>query len=206
MKKILLAPLFVIAPALSAAPYVGLQYGVASVNHDFSTTFKSDAVTLTPDSSSSFIGGFVGYRADNLGLELSYKKLSGDDSHNQQLSTTEENEWDATYDASQISLKPVLFMPLTEQLTLKTGLGVSYTQYDYSAAGTYEKEIPGDDNDIETPLAGGDHSSESAFGATASIGLDYALQQHLNLGLAAEYTVDSVASNSAIMVSASYQF
>ncbi|MGF1807630.1 AcfA family outer membrane beta-barrel protein, partial [Aliivibrio sifiae] len=126
MKKYLFLLMAATSTNAFAAPYVGLEYGVTNMSHDYSTTF-SDNVSLMPDDSSSAFGGFVGYRFNEFGLEFAYKKFESDDSRSKTLNyhppVETEREWNADLDAAQFTFKPVYFYNFNEKLQLKTGLG-----------------------------------------------------------------------------------
>ncbi len=192
-----------------AAPYVGLEYGVTNMSHDYSTTF-SDNVSLTPDDSNDTFGGFVGYRINNVGLELGYKKFESDDSRSKVLSyaypVKTEREWNADLDASQFTVKPVYFYSINDKLQLKTGLGLTYTQYKYDSSAYTETE--NDLTDVETisDYVAGNSKSESAFGVIASVGIEYMVIPNLALGAAASYQADSVANSTSFMLSSAYYF
>lgn len=193
-----------------AAPYVGLEYGVTNMNHDYSTTFSQDNVTLAPDDSSDTFGGFVGYRFNDFGLELGYKKFESDDSQSKVLSyvypVKTEREWDADLDATQITLKPVYFYNINEKLQLKTGLGLTYTQYKYNSSAYTETENDVTDQETISNYAPGDSKSESVFGAIASVGIEYMVIPNLALGASASYQTDSVANSTSFMLSSAYYF
>ncbi|WP_394135195.1 AcfA family outer membrane beta-barrel protein [Aliivibrio fischeri] len=196
--------------ATIAAPYVGLEYGLTNMSHDYSTTFSNDNVSLTPDDSSSAFGGFVGYRFNEFGLELGYKKFESDDSQSKVLSYVHpvktEREWDADLDATQITLKPVYFYNINEKLQLKTGLGLTYTQYKYNSSAYTETENDVTDQETISNYVTGDSKSESVFGGIASVGIEYMVIPNLALGASASYQVDSVANSTSFMLSSAYYF
>lgn len=201
--------------ATIAAPYVGLEYGVTNMSHDYSSTFSENTgdITLTPDDSSSAFGGFVGYRFNDFGLELGYKKFESDDSKGsgKTLSTekpgyTEEREWDADLDASQFTFKPVYFYNINEKLQLKTGLGLTYTQYKFDSSAYTEHENDLTDHEYTTDYVPGNSKSESALGGIASIGIEYMVIPNLALGASASYQADSVANSTSFMLSSAYYF
>lgn len=192
-----------------AAPYVGLEYGVTNMSHDYSTTF-SDNVSLTPDDSSSAFGGFVGYRFNEFGLELGYKKFESDDSNSKRLSyvppVETEREWNADLDATQFTLKPVYFHNFNEKLQLKIGLGLTYTQYKYDSSAYTETENDLTDQESISDYEHGTSKSESVFGAIASVGIEYMVIPNLALGASASYQVDNIANSSSFMLSSAYYF
>ncbi|MGR6834905.1 AcfA family outer membrane beta-barrel protein [Aliivibrio wodanis] len=211
MKKYLFLLMAATSTTVLAAPYVGLEYGVTNMNHDYSTTFSQDKVTLTPDDSSDTFGGFVGYRFNDFGLELGYKKFESDDSRSQMLKSdkvgyTKEREWDADLDASQFTFKPVYFYNINEKLQLKTGLGLTYTQYKFDSSANTEYENDLTDHEYTQDYVAGNSKSESVFGAIASVGLEYMVIPNLALGASASYQVDSVANSTSFMLSSAYYF
>jgi accessory colonization factor AcfA len=200
-----------LTPAAFAAPYVGIEYGVTSMDTEYKTIFANDNITLNPHESDTSFGGFVGYRFDSLGLELGYKQYSADDSKSRFIgivdNVKQEREWDADVTAKQLILKPVYFYNLNEKLLLKTGLGLTYTQYKYNSSTHDEYEsLTIDDLEYDQPRSGGEASSDNVFGAIASVGIEYKVIQNLAVGASASYQLDSIASTSSFMVNATYYF
>ena len=210
MKKYLFLLMAATSTATIAAPYVGLEYGLTNMSHDYSTTFSNDNVSLTPDDSSSAFGGFVGYRFNEFGLELGYKKFESDDSQNKVLSyaypVETEREWDADLDATQFTFKPVYFYNINEKVQLKTGLGLTYTQYKFDSSANTEYENDLTDHEYTTDYVAGDSKSESVFGGIASVGIEYMVIPNLALGASASYQVDSIANSTSFMLSSAYYF
>lgn len=208
--------LFVIAllsPSVFAAPYIGLEYGITSLDSEYTTNFPADSVSLNPNEASDSFGGFIGYRFDSLGFELGYKQYDADDSRSINIlpssepGFTQEREWDASVTAKQLTFKPVYFYNVNEKLQLKTGLGLTYTQYKYNSSSHDEFELILND-DVEHNVArdGGEVRSDNVFGAVASVGLEYEVIQNLAIGVSASYQLDSMASTSSFMVNSSYYF
>ncbi|GGK34642.1 MULTISPECIES: AcfA family outer membrane beta-barrel protein [Aliivibrio] len=211
MKKYLFLLMAATSTATIAAPYVGLEYGLTNMSHDYSTTFSNDNVSLTPDDSSSAFGGFVGYRFNEFGLELGYKKFESDDSRSQMLKSdkvgyTKEREWDADLDATQFTFKPVYFYNINDKVQLKTGLGLTYTQYKFDSSANTEYENDLTDHEYTTDYVAGDSKSESVFGGIASVGIEYMVIPNLALGASASYQVDSIANSTSFMLSSAYYF
>ncbi|WP_375321100.1 AcfA family outer membrane beta-barrel protein [Aliivibrio logei] len=213
MKKYVFLLMAATSTTVFAAPYVGLEYGVTNMSHDYSTTF-SDNVSLTPDDSNSAFGGFVGYRFNEFGLELGYKKFESDDSRSvmitpsDQAGFTQEREWDADLDASQFTFKPVYFYNINEKLQLKTGLGLTYTQYKYNSSSQDEFEnILNDDIENTKPRnTGGESQKDDVWGGIASVGIEYMVIPNLALGASASYQADSIANATSFMLSSAYYF
>ncbi|MUK71137.1 AcfA family outer membrane beta-barrel protein [Aliivibrio fischeri] len=211
MKKYLFLLMAATSTATIAAPYVGLEYGLTNMSHDYSTTFSNDNVSLTPDDSSSAFGGFVGYRFNEFGLELGYKKFESDDSRSQMLVSdkpgyTKEREWDADLDATQFTFKPVYFYNINDKVQLKTGLGLTYTQYKFDSSANTEYENDLTDHEFTQDYVAGDSKSESVFGGIVSVGIEYMVIPNLALGASASYQVDSVANSTSFMLSSAYYF
>ncbi|AAW86473.1 AcfA family outer membrane beta-barrel protein [Aliivibrio fischeri] len=211
MKKYLFLLMAATSTATIAAPYVGLEYGLTNMSHDYSTTFSNDNVSLTPDDSSSAFGGFVGYRFNEFGLEFGYKKFESDDSRSQMLVSdkpgyTKEREWDADLDATQFTFKPVYFYNINEKVQLKTGLGLTYTQYKFDSSANTEYENDLTDHEFTQDYVAGDSKSESVFGGIASVGIEYMVIPNLALGASASYQVDSIANSTSFMLSSAYYF
>ena len=211
MKKYAFLLIAATSTATIAAPYVGLEYGVTNMSHDYSTTFSQDNVTLTPDDSSSAFGGFVGYRFNDFGLELGYKTFESDDSRSEYKGIVgqehNEREWDADLDASQFIFKPVYFYNINDKLQLKTGLGLTYTQYKYNSSSQDEYEnVLNDDIERTVGRLGGESQKDDVWGGIASVGLEYMVIPNLALGASASYQVDSVANSTSFMLSSAYYF
>jgi accessory colonization factor AcfA len=211
MKKYLFLLMAATSTATVAAPYIGLEYGVTNMSHDYSSTFSQDNVTLTPDDSSSAFGGFVGYRFNDFGLELGYKKFESDDSRSEYKGTVNqehhEREWDADLDASQFTFKPVYFYSINDKLQLKTGLGLTYTQYKYNSSSQDEFEnVLNDDIERTVGRPGGESKKDDVWGGIASVGIEYMVIPNLALGASASYQADSVANSTSFMLSSAYYF
>ncbi len=215
MKKYLFLLMAATSTATIAAPYVGLEYGLTNMSHDYSTTFSNDNVSLTPDDSSSAFGGFVGYRFNEFGIELGYKKFESDDSRSQNFGIVDEGkgkeykerEWDADLDASQFIFKPVYFYNINDKIQLKTGLGLTYTQYKYNSSSQDEYEnVLNDDIERSVGRSGGESQKDDVWGGIASVGIEYMVIPNLALGASASYQVDSIANSTSFMLSSAYYF
>ena len=213
MKNNLCLIALMLSSSAFAAPYVGLEYGVTSMDSKYTTNFAGDAVSLNPNEASDSFGGFIGYRFDSVGFELGYKQYEADDSRSIHIypSTTpgfsQEREWNADVDAKQLTFKPVYFYSINEKLQLKTGLGLTYTQYKYNSSSHDEFEmILNDDVEHNVARNGGEVRKDNVFGAIASVGLEYKVIQNLAVGASASYQVDSMASASSFMLTSSYCF
>jgi accessory colonization factor AcfA len=61
MNKTLLALLVTCSVSVSAAPYVGLEYGLGTTDHDLEPHFSAENVTLNPELEDGIFSGFIGY-------------------------------------------------------------------------------------------------------------------------------------------------
>ncbi|PSV57340.1 AcfA family outer membrane beta-barrel protein [Photobacterium sp. GB-3] len=213
MKKSVLLSLAFLSGSAVATPYMGLEYGAASVKHDYQTHFRADNKTVVASDSSSVFGGFIGYKTENnYGLELSYKQFDLDGDSSQLLLSDKpgfilEREWESDLSVKQISLKPVVFYSLSENIQLKGGLGLTYSHYKYTSSSHDEYEhVLNDDIEINLPRSGGESKKDSALGIVASVGVDYNLYRNIHIGAAMEYYVDSIANGGNITVNTSYFF
>jgi accessory colonization factor AcfA len=213
MKNNLCLIALMLSSSAFAAPYVGLEYGVTSMDSKYTTNFTGDAVSLNPNEASDSFGGFIGYRFDSVGFELGYKQYEADESRSIHIypSTTpgfsQEREWNADVDAKQLTFKPVYFYSINEKLQLKTGLGLTYTQYKYNSSSHDEFEmILNDDVEHNVARNGGEVRKDNVFGAIASVGLEYKVIQNLAVGASASYQIDSMASASSFMLTSAYYF
>ena len=214
MKNNLCLVALMLSSSAFAAPYVGLEYGVTSMDSKYTTNFTGDAVSLNPNEASDSFGGFIGYRFDSVGLELGYKQYDADDSRSQHKGFTgsypnqieQEREWNADVNAKQLTFKPVYFYNVSEKLQLKTGLGLTYTQYEYKSSTHDEFENTFDDTERYEPRNGGEVRKDNVFGAIASVGLEYKVIQNLAVGASASYQLDSMANTSSFMVTSAYYF
>lgn len=213
MNKLALLSLALLSGSVSATPYMGLKYGATSVKHDYQTHFSADQKTVVPSDSASVLGGFIGYKIEsNYGLELGYKQFDLDGSSSQLLPSDKpkfilEREWKSDLSVKQISLKPVMFYSLSENIRLKSGLGLMYSHYEYNSSShdEYEHRL-NDDIEINLPRSGGENKKDSAFGIVASVGVDYNLYRNIHIGAAMEYYVDNIANGGNITVNTSYFF
>ncbi|MGR5464456.1 AcfA family outer membrane beta-barrel protein [Photobacterium damselae] len=217
MKKILLGSLFALTSVSSVAgPYVGLEYGVLQSSHNYETSFEKD-IRVAPEKSSSIYGGFIGYKFDQFGVELGYRQFSLDGSRELEkwgsvpnqphpVPYSVETNWDTKLDVKQIKLQPVYFHTLTTKLNLKLGLGVTYTQYDYSASTYKEYDFEPYDYETREPLPGGEQRDTAAFGASASIGLQYQLPYRFSLGVGVDAYADHIMNAVNVNINTVYEF
>lgn len=185
--------------------YVGAGAGIAGMSVAQSVDFPADGVSLEPDDSTEIGQLFAGYRFDNhWGVELAYQQFKSDTSRSQQIDATTEREWEAKMTAKQLIIKPVYFWEFAPAWTLKSGLGLSYSDYDFSGSSHDEIEI-GFDEDVEQGR-GSAGSTEQAWGITGSVAVDYAINENWAVGTEFSVVADDVATNYQWFANLSYRF
>lgn len=213
MKRTVLTILAASSFSVAAAPYVGLEYGLGTTDHDFETSFKADGVKLNPELEDGIWGGFVGYSLnDSWAVELGYSQFDLDDSRSKQISfdpstgIEKEMDWDSSIKAKQITLAPVFNYALNEKWSAKVKAGVTYTQYE-AHAGKY-LETDNEYTDHDATVAQGDtvNTDTNEIGAMFSVGAEYRILPQLTIGANAKYQLDSYANTASINVGSTYYF
>ncbi|WP_390242639.1 AcfA family outer membrane beta-barrel protein [Vibrio sp. R78045] len=215
MKKILLAALIISPLPAMATPYVGVEYGYGSVNHDFEPQFAADNMALNPDLDDGIATAFVGYAFnESWALELGYSQYELDDSRSNDLGIVsvdgkdywQEMDWDSSIKTKQISLAPVYTYAMDDKWSVKFKAGVTYTQYQ-SKAGKYEELelLINDDVEINNMLS---HHSQSTneWGGMIAFGTEYEVLPQLSIGANVKYQADSYANTASFNVSTAYYF
>ncbi|MCK8078387.1 AcfA family outer membrane beta-barrel protein [Vibrio sp. 1CM2L] len=215
MKKTILVALALNSFSVAAAPYVGLEYGFGSTDHDFETSFQADGVNLNPELEDGILGGFVGYAInESWAIELGYSQFELDDERSKNMGIADiegqmyqhEMEWDSSIKAKQITLAPVFSYAVSDKWTTKIKAGVTYTQYESSVRKSEEFElVVNDDVELNNTLF---HRSEknNEFGAVVSIGAEYEITSGFTVGANAKYQLDSYANTASLNVSSTYYF
>ena len=207
MKKYLFLLLAATSTSAFAMPYVGFEYGITSIDHNYSTSYPSDNVSLTPDDSSYSFSGLIGYRFNDYGLELGYKSSESVDSRSQMLVSdrpgyAQTRKWDTELNAKQFTFKPVYFYYPFDELQIKIGLGLTYTQYQYNSSSEDEYESIFDD-DVQSTIerSSGESNKDNALGGIVSVGIYYMQFRDIAYGFSASYQVDSVVTSTSFMFS-----
>lgn len=220
MKKAALISLFLCSSSALAAPYVGVQYGIANVSTDETMVFVDDQVSLTPDSSSETFGAFVGYHiSDTFALEFGYNHYQVDQSkeifngivsHNfggQTLDALHETEWDADMVSDQLYIMPTWSHTMNDKWQLTLGLGLTYSQYRFDGHSTNEFEaIINDDIEQSVLRSTLGESKADALGGIAKVGVNYFIVPQWQVGLSAHYQADNIASVTQLALATSYHF
>lgn len=207
MKKLLTLTALFAAPVF-ANPYIGLEYGMATTDHDFEPVVNGQQ--LNPESDEGMFGAFVGYQFNNnWGLELGYRQFDMDDSKSTEVvegGLEKESEWDADISAKQFTLMPIYTHSFNDQWSLKAGAGITYTQYDFNSSYSYEEEVIATDVDQNYQRTAGPSGSSNEFGGIASIGVEYAIIPAFTVGANAKYQADSYANTATFSVMTAYYF
>lgn len=221
MKKILLSlPVALMAFNAYSGVYVNAGIGASSFSHDERVVFSgSSNVTLTPrDADYSWRLG-VGYRQEqsNWGLEFGYSHFDADSSREQLLSAgivnnqfvTVTNKWEADIKVNQLSLKPVYFYDLNQDVSLNVGLGLTYTNYDVRGNSFEETDREPSDFDTVRPIAGSIFTARTRkheIGAIASVGVDYSVWNNVTIGAQANISADKVSRIGQVFANVGYRF
>ena len=214
MKKTLLAAVLISASfsALSS-PYIGLEYGFGSTNHDGQSHFTSSPeVKLEPSNDDGILGGFVGYSlSPQWAIELGYNQfdLDADRSRFVKFDPTTyvktEEEWHAQVKAKQFTFAPVYTYALSEKWQAKFKAGLTYTQYDVSGSHYLEHENELTDIETITPKSSYSNSSNE-IGGLLSVGTEYEVYPQLMVGANVKYQFDSFANTASFNIGSTYYF
>lgn len=215
MKKTLLAVLLISPISATAAPYIGLEYGFGSVDHDYEPQFSADNVTLNPDLEENFTGILVGYAFnDTWAIELGYQQYELEDSRSSNLGVVDRNgqnythemDWDSSIKAKQFSLTPVYTFAMNGKWSLKLKAGVTYTEYKSNASKSEELElVTNDDVEINNSLSY-QAASTKEWGGLVAVGTEYKVLPQLSVGANVKYQIDSFANAASLNVSTAYYF
>ncbi|WP_028305116.1 AcfA family outer membrane beta-barrel protein [Oceanospirillum maris] len=225
MKKYLPLVLLLTSPTLLAEPYMQLGMGLIELDHDEDVLF-SDGTALTPDSQESAFQITVGKRYEKFGVEVSYRRFEGDDSKDVSMYSNlpalpsgvvggtpneYEEDWDSSLKAQQLALKGIYFHDLNEQITLKGGLGLTYTDYELKSSHTqsWEEDKAGPDWEYDNVISH-DKASDTAWGGIVSLGADYVLMPetapNLTLGVEGSVAIDEYSTVSALLGNVGWKF
>lgn len=225
MKKIFLPLLATSAFNATATPYVGLEYGFASVDHSFQPVLEANSVvngdvlvkTLDPSMDEGMFSGFIGYQlTDKFALELGYSQftLSDEQGSLPHFTNTDapnqafvrENKWDAELESQSFSLVGVLSHPLTNTVTAKAKAGLTYTQYQSSASAYIENENKFDQDLPNTGIVSYPHETHNEFGGLMALGAEFFVMPKLALTANVKYQFDGFANTLSGHLGASYYF
>ncbi|AMG32053.1 porin family protein [Grimontia hollisae] len=215
MKKLLLPLLITSSFSASAAPYIGLEYGIGHTNHNVEAHFLQDNLVLKPDLDEGIFSGIVGYSFnDTWAIELGYSQYEPDDGRSQYLGVEKvngqdyltEHEWDASIKAKQLSLAPVYHYTLNDKWTAKFKAGLTYTEYKAQANKHKDYELV-TNNDVEFSESLYHQSDKSKrVGAMLAAGAEYKVLPKLAIGSNVKYQFDSYADTLSLNIYTNYYF
>lgn len=218
MRKYLAFTLLIASPAAFSQTYLQLGMGMIELDHETETVF-SDNTRLKPDSGESALQITLGQRYEAFGFEVSYSQYKGDASKEWEtythipalplgitggLPNEYEEEWNSSLKAQQFSVKGMYFYDLNARLTLKGGLGLTYTDYELNSSHTqsWEEDKVGPDWEYDY-LVSHNKTTETAWGGIISLGANYTLipqiAPNLILGVEAAIAVDDYNTASTLL-------
>lgn len=212
-KSLIVLPLLCCASfGALAKSYINVSYGMNSPSTDERMVFTNangSSVAVSPETSDSMWGVTFGYdTGNNTSVEFGYNRFQGDS----ELETLGEtinglpttNEYQTNMTANQIVVTPMYHRSVNNRMNVKGGAGVTYTDYEFT--GSHHREqfdtslgpIPG----VTAPAT----KSLKKWGVVASVGADYSLMEGITVGVQANYSYDSVASNKSIVGVVGFRF
>ncbi|EIA0806812.1 AcfA family outer membrane beta-barrel protein [Vibrio vulnificus] len=212
-KTLLVAALTSASFSVLSSPYIGLEYGLGTTNHDGQSRFASSPeVKLDPSNDDGILGGFIGYSlSPEWAIELGYNQfdLDADRSRFVKFDPTThvktEEEWHAQVKAKQFTFAPVYTYALSERWQAKFKAGLTYTQYDVSGSHYLEDENELTDVETITPKSNYSNSSNE-FGGLLSVGTEYEVYPQLMVGANVKYQFDSFANTASFNIGSTYYF
>lgn len=210
-KSITILPLLCCASfSVFAKSYLNLGYGVSVPSTDQQLVFTGiEEVYISPDTSDSVWSITLGYgMGNNTSIEMAYSQFNGDTEL--EKPATVSGSVVTTYDyqvnmkAEQFSITPVYHTNFGKKISIKGGMGVTYTHYEFS--GSTSRELNGND---AGPIPGAivpSPQSDKKWGVNATVGADYLLLQGLTIGVQANYSYDNVASHKSVLGTVGFRF
>jgi opacity protein-like surface antigen len=205
MKKTLLLITLVSSSVALAEPYLGaeLQYnktGIGDKNYE-SVDFDGQHLDLTDDDSDTSVRLFAGYRfANQFGIEVGYVDFGAEDSYETKLSVTEEEEWDAEYDVTQLEVLGTYTYALNESLNVQFAAGLVWHDVEFS----YAHELDVENGPDQTYSAY--KSDDDKIGFSSKIALEYNVWEQVDVLAGVRYSNSSLADSSAIFTGIQYRF
>ncbi len=215
MKACVLPLACLISFGAAAKSYVNLGYGVSSSQNDHAVTFTNTGTSVVeqsvkPRESDDSFNVTIGIDSGpNTAVELSftnYRSSTDQSTYNidgTNPGNTEIRTYEAQMTRNQFSITPVYYKPINNKMTVKGGLGLVYTQYEFSGFAEYQiganEEIPLLD------VRASNHTSDE-YGLIGVAGFDYALMEGITVGSQAHFTYDKIATNSAIYATLGFRF
>lgn len=208
-KPILLITLFaaVSLPA-QANVYMGLEYGWNDLDSDYEPIINGRE--LKPKSKQGYGSLYIGYQFnDQWGIELGYSQFKLEDSHSIERVDAQyeyEQSWDAHIKAKSLTIMPIYRVAIGEKWKVNIGAGLSYSQYDFSAAYKDERESHVTDIDEVMDYQQGPYGEQSEVGVIVSIGTEYPITKNILIGARAKYQIDGYTNTTTFGVTTKYAF
>lgn len=206
MHKSIVATSLLLASTLASAEiYVGagLQAGSTRVEKDAlrNPVVDGRALDLSKSESSSGLRLLAGVTLnDNWALELTAQRSEVDDSFDQPVTLTQDEDWEASIESTHITLAPVYIHPLGEKLDLRVTAGLLYGDYDIRQTHAY------DNDDAPDQLISRSKSSKSKVGGVVGLGATFHTPWKIDLIGEVQHQRTSYVSNTAVSLTAAYRF
>ncbi len=198
----------------AAKSYVNLGYGVSMSKSAEEVTFTNTTSSsieqiVKPRESDDSFNVTIGIDSGpNTAIEFSYSSFRSetelDTFHpNTDASQNEIRSYSANLSRNQFSITPVYYKSVNNKMTVKGGLGLAYTQYEFT--GHAENQIGASQ---EFPLMDVKASTRSTdkYGLIGVVGFDYSLLDGITVGAQANLTYDKLATNSALYATLGIRF
>lgn len=219
MKRYLYSiPFVFLSISAYAKPYIIMGYGMNSISHDQTVIFKGiQNVALKPDNPDEIWSFGGGYRKGDVGFEIRYHAFMSEAEKRTVTQpgtpdnnfTQKSNVWDAELASRQISIKPLYFYDISETLSLKTGAGLSYTQYVFRGLSYEETDHTTYDVKTVKPIGGVINplvKKTKEVGFTGSVAVDYNIWKRATLGLEMKVHYDKMATTTQFLGTIGYAF
>lgn len=210
-KSIAILPLLCCASfGVFAKSYVNLGYGVSAPSTDQQLTFTgTENVSISPDTSDSIWSITLGYdTGNNTTIEMAYSQFNGDTELEKPATVSgglvTSHDYQVNMKAKQFSMTPVYHKSLSNKINIKGGMGVTYTDYEFS--GSTSREINGNDAGPIPGVVVPAPRSDKKWGVNATVGADYSLLEGVTIGVQANYSYDSVASHKSVLGTVGFRF
>lgn len=209
--------LFFVAINASAQSYITVGYGSGSTSHDELVSFSgTNSRNLLPDDVDDVWSVALGMRKLSLGIEIGYSQFSANSSESLFIEGPGQNNnfqqttdtWEAELQAKQFFVKPIRFYDVSDDLRIKTGLGVTYTKY--VITGNSHREIENLlGHEVFTPISGVINPQERTadeFGVIGSLGFDYVIWKSLSVGFETNISYDDISTTINYLGTVGFRF
>jgi accessory colonization factor AcfA len=204
-KRIAAASLLLASTVASAEVYVGVGYQAGSSRVEKNAlrnpVVDGRALDLSRSESSAGLRLLAGMTlSDNWAVELAAQRSEVDDSFDQPVSLTQDEDWEASIRSTHITLAPVYIHSLSEKVDLRATAGLLYGDYDIRQSHAY------DNDDAPDELISRNAASKSKLGGMVGIGAAYHTPWKFDLIGEVQHQRTGYVSNSSVSVTAAYRF